>query len=68
MHTGEHGYEEVNPPLLVRNETMYGTAQLPKFKDDQFTAHRALTDATNGRNLLTRSTGTKSLFALALNS
>jgi seryl-tRNA synthetase len=44
MHTGEHGYEEINPPLLVRNETMYGTAQLPKFKDDQFTAHRALTD------------------------
>ena len=43
MHTGEHGYEEVNPPLLVRNETMYGTAQLPKFTDDQFTAHRALT-------------------------
>jgi len=43
MHTGEHGYEEVNPPLLVRNETMFGTAQLPKFKDDQFSAHRALT-------------------------
>ena len=42
MHTGEHGYEEVNPPLLVRDETMYGTAQLPKFKDDQFTAHRAV--------------------------
>ena len=43
MHTGEHGYEEINPPLLVRNETMFGTAQLPKFKDDQFSAHRALT-------------------------
>ncbi|MBX9842805.1 MAG: serine--tRNA ligase [Xanthobacteraceae bacterium] len=42
MHTGEHGYTEVNPPLLVRNETMFGTAQLPKFKDDQFSAHRAL--------------------------
>jgi seryl-tRNA synthetase len=42
VHTGDHGYTEVNPPLLVRNETMFGTAQLPKFKDDQFSAHRAL--------------------------
>ena len=32
----EHGYTEVNPPLLVRDETMFGTAQLPKFDDDQF--------------------------------
>ncbi|MBX3535757.1 MAG: serine--tRNA ligase [Xanthobacteraceae bacterium] len=37
-HTGEHGYTEVNPPVLVRNEAMYGTAQLPKFKEDQFQA------------------------------
>lgn len=37
MHTGpEHGYLEVNPPLLVRDEAMFGTAQLPKFRDDQF--------------------------------
>src|SRR5436190_16084691 len=37
IHTGEtHGYTEVNPPLLVRDETMFGTAQLPKFRDDQF--------------------------------
>jgi seryl-tRNA synthetase len=43
VHTSEHGYTEVNPPLLVRNETMFGTAQLPKFKNDQFSAHRALT-------------------------
>ena len=43
VHTGEHGYTEVNPPLLVRNETMFGTAQLPKFENDQFSAHRALT-------------------------
>src|SRR3954466_6125227 len=43
VHTGENGYTEVNPPLLVRNETMFGTAQLPKFKNDQFSAHRALT-------------------------
>ena len=36
MHTGEHGYEEVNPPLLVRDEVMFGTNQLPKFENDQF--------------------------------
>lgn len=35
-HTGEHGYTEVNPPILVRDEVMFGTAQLPKFADDQF--------------------------------
>jgi seryl-tRNA synthetase len=36
LHTNEHGYTEVNPPLLVRNEVMFGTGQLPKFEDDQF--------------------------------
>jgi seryl-tRNA synthetase len=36
LHTGEHGYTEVNPPLIVREETMFGTAQLPKFAEDQF--------------------------------
>src|SRR6516225_4211898 len=36
LHTGEHGYTEVNPPLLVHNEAMFGTAQLPKFAEDQF--------------------------------
>jgi seryl-tRNA synthetase len=36
MHTGEHGYTEANPPILVRDEAMFGTAQLPKFADDQF--------------------------------
>src|ERR1700693_3136008 len=38
LHTGEHGYIEVNPPLVVRDEAMYGTAQLPKFSEDQFWA------------------------------
>jgi seryl-tRNA synthetase len=36
LHTTEHGYTEVAPPLLVRDDVMYGTAQLPKFRDDQF--------------------------------
>jgi seryl-tRNA synthetase len=36
VHTGDHGYTEVNPPLLVQDQVMFGTAQLPKFADDQF--------------------------------
>jgi seryl-tRNA synthetase len=41
LHTNEHGYTEVNPPLLVRDEVMFGTGQLPKFRDDQFAATTA---------------------------
>jgi seryl-tRNA synthetase len=36
VHIGEHGYMEVAPPLLVRDDVMVGTGQLPKFRDDQF--------------------------------
>lgn len=36
LHTSEHGYTEIAPPLLVRDESMFGTAQLPKFHADQF--------------------------------
>jgi seryl-tRNA synthetase len=37
VHTGEpHNYTEIAPPLLVRDEAMFGTAQLPKFSEDQF--------------------------------
>jgi seryl-tRNA synthetase len=42
LHTSEHGYTEVNPPLLVKPEVMFGTAQLPKFVDDQFEVIRRL--------------------------
>jgi seryl-tRNA synthetase len=38
LHTTEHGYEEIAPPLLVRDQAMFGTAQLPKFEEDQFWA------------------------------
>jgi len=38
LHTQEHGYEEINPPVLVRDSAMFGTAQLPKFREDQFAA------------------------------
>ena len=37
-HVDRHGYEEVDPPVLVRDAAMLGTAQLPKFRDDQFRA------------------------------
>lgn len=58
IHTQEHGYTEVNPPLLVRDEAMYGTGQLPKFSEDLFqttdgrwlipTAEVSLTNLVNG--------------------
>ena len=38
VHTEEFGYNEMSPPLMVRDNIMYGTAQLPKFYDDQFLA------------------------------
>jgi seryl-tRNA synthetase len=44
VHTSEpHNYIEVSPPLLVRDDVMFGTAQLPKFEDDQFAAYREVT-------------------------
>ena len=36
LHGGEHGYREVIPPYLVNTESMYGTGQFPKFKEDVF--------------------------------
>ncbi|MGA8433770.1 MAG: serine--tRNA ligase [Methyloceanibacter sp.] len=42
LHTSQHGYTEINPPLLVLDDTMFGTAQLPKFAEDQFFAARKL--------------------------
>jgi seryl-tRNA synthetase len=36
LHTGTYGYSEVVPPMLVRDDAVYGTAQLPKFADDLF--------------------------------
>ncbi|WP_019223891.1 serine--tRNA ligase [Bartonella rattaustraliani] len=45
VHVEEHGYTEVSVPLLVREETVYGAAQLPKFADDLF-------QTTDGRWLI----------------
>jgi seryl-tRNA synthetase len=55
LHTNEHGYTEVNPPLLVRDEVMFGTGQLPKFRDDQFAATTA-TATTDFENRIVEET------------
>lgn len=36
LHTADHGYREINPPLLVNDAAAYGTDKLPKFGDDLF--------------------------------
>ena len=36
LHTQTFGYTEVSPPVLVKDDAMYGTGQLPKFRDEQF--------------------------------
>ncbi len=36
LHTGDFGYQEISPPMLVRDQAMFGTAQLPKFREEQF--------------------------------
>jgi seryl-tRNA synthetase len=45
VQTGEHGYAECNPPVLVSDAAMYGTDKLPKFAEDSF-------NTTNGRWLI----------------
>ncbi|WP_309123208.1 serine--tRNA ligase [Paenibacillus sp.] len=36
LHTGEHGYEELTPPMIVNSDSLRGTGQLPKFAEDVF--------------------------------
>jgi seryl-tRNA synthetase len=45
MQTVQHGYTEVSPPLLVKDEALFGTGQLPKFKADLFVAKTTNWDA-----------------------
>ena len=58
MQTVQHGYLEVNPPYLVRDEAMFGTGQLPKFEEDLFQAwtsgiyRDAVSDGIVGASLL----------------
>jgi seryl-tRNA synthetase len=42
LHTTEHGYDEVQPPLMVKDEALFGTAQLPKFEEDLFQSLRPI--------------------------
>lgn len=51
LHTGEHGYEETNVPLLVNAESMRGTGQLPKFEEDLFATETG-DGATTGKRYL----------------
>ncbi len=40
VHCQEHGYTEVSPPLMIKDQAMFGTGQLPKFAEDQFLTTR----------------------------
>jgi len=40
LHTGQHGYTEVSPPLLVQPEMLVGTTQLPKFEEQLYRCER----------------------------
>jgi seryl-tRNA synthetase len=53
LHTGEHGYEETNVPLLVNADSMRGTGQLPKFEDDLFATFERF-DAETGNRIIGR--------------
>ena len=41
LHTTEHGYTEVQPPLLVKDDALFGTNQLPKFEEDLFSTQKS---------------------------
>jgi seryl-tRNA synthetase len=58
LHTSEHGYIEINPPLIVQDGTMFGTAQLPKFRKDQYPTLRWVADI-DGRKLVMTEHGLK---------
>jgi seryl-tRNA synthetase len=49
VQTREHGYEECNPPVLVKDEAMYGTDKLPKFAEDSFAVEVNLDKDENQR-------------------
>jgi seryl-tRNA synthetase len=53
VQTGEHGYLEVNPPFLVRDEAMFGTGQLPKFAEDLFNASSVIDPSVWQRGIST---------------
>jgi seryl-tRNA synthetase len=55
MQTSQHGYLEVAPPYLVRDEAMFGTGQLPKFAEDLFQGVSFPVDAINNVRLIEES-------------
>lgn len=59
LHTKQHGYTEVMPPLMVNANTLFGTGQLPKFEDDLF----KLTDERNFYLIPTAEVPLTSLYA-----
>ncbi len=73
LHTGEHGYQEIEPPVLVRDAAMFGTAQLPKFRQDQYFASSevdwgsldSILDAEVNAPWLTRQLGPDQLSSIA---
>ena len=50
IHISKNGYEEISPPLLASENTMFGTGQLPKFENDQFEVK--LEDGTDRKFLI----------------
>ncbi|MBL8586997.1 MAG: serine--tRNA ligase [Methylobacteriaceae bacterium] len=56
LHTGEHGYTEVSPPLLIKDHAAFGTNNLPKFADDLFIASRTRTREEQLREALNYAT------------
>jgi len=48
LHVDLHGYTEIDPTVLVRDQAMFGTAQLPKFREDQFSVHAGLVQEDGG--------------------
>ncbi len=49
LHTTQHGYEEINVPLIVNAQSMRGTGQLPKFEEDLFKVPRKLGDSSTAQ-------------------
>lgn len=50
IHTSKNSYEEISPPLLASESTMFGTGQMPKFENDQFEVK--LEDGTDRKFLI----------------
>ncbi|HEV2899023.1 MAG TPA: serine--tRNA ligase [Pseudaminobacter sp.] len=55
LHTNEHGYQEVQVPLMVNSASMYGTGQLPKFEEDLFRTQKS-TSIEDLRPIIARAT------------